>query len=431
MLVVHWSPVKNTRRILRTGIRKSPEGLFCFPLTGLATTVGIKHPFETPLLGLTAKRPVYGQPIREVGRQPAPWNAAPNDMGRGIQHRSAPKPARNNAHPVIQRRREPTPIPHPTLAALKVNARPSLTATHRSTTRRVPVAGSRCSAVGVPMMCASLRRFCCALSLCVSAVLGSCAASSLALERAQAITMLGESIALAADSAQRAATLQEHRLRADRHGQQAALASHSEAQAIAWASPTRYSVCILPLGPLDAAHSEAAAHGIASRFGFSVHQLPEVALPRIAWTAARNRYRADVLIEWLLGDARPLWDGTCNSVVALTAVDVSATVREHRDWGVFGLARVGGQAAVASIFRLAGDQPSPEHLRLRLSRVVEHEVGHLLGLRHEEGEECMMISAEGSIAALDRPRVVLCEPSRTYIEERYGFRLPRPAASSQ
>ena len=34
MLAVHWSPVKNTRQILRSGIRKSRDGLFCFPLTG-------------------------------------------------------------------------------------------------------------------------------------------------------------------------------------------------------------------------------------------------------------------------------------------------------------------------------------------------------------------------------------------------------------
>jgi hypothetical protein len=34
MLAVHWSPVKNTKHILRNGIRKSKDGTFCFPLTG-------------------------------------------------------------------------------------------------------------------------------------------------------------------------------------------------------------------------------------------------------------------------------------------------------------------------------------------------------------------------------------------------------------
>ncbi|MEM6803366.1 MAG: hypothetical protein AAF696_18305 [Bacteroidota bacterium] len=34
MLAVHWTPVGNTKTILKNGIRKNKKGLFCFPLTG-------------------------------------------------------------------------------------------------------------------------------------------------------------------------------------------------------------------------------------------------------------------------------------------------------------------------------------------------------------------------------------------------------------
>lgn len=34
MLAVHWSPVSNTKVILKNGIRPSDIGVFCFPLTG-------------------------------------------------------------------------------------------------------------------------------------------------------------------------------------------------------------------------------------------------------------------------------------------------------------------------------------------------------------------------------------------------------------
>ena len=34
MLAIHWSPVKNTKRILKDGIRKGKNGVYCFPLTG-------------------------------------------------------------------------------------------------------------------------------------------------------------------------------------------------------------------------------------------------------------------------------------------------------------------------------------------------------------------------------------------------------------
>lgn len=35
MLVVHWTPVSNTKNIFKNGITKSKKGLYCFPLTGL------------------------------------------------------------------------------------------------------------------------------------------------------------------------------------------------------------------------------------------------------------------------------------------------------------------------------------------------------------------------------------------------------------
>ncbi|WP_418026450.1 hypothetical protein [Paenibacillus sp. JJ1722] len=34
MLVVHWSPVNYSKNILKNGIRKSRNGVYCFPLTG-------------------------------------------------------------------------------------------------------------------------------------------------------------------------------------------------------------------------------------------------------------------------------------------------------------------------------------------------------------------------------------------------------------
>lgn len=34
MLVVHWSPVNNSKNIIRNGIKKSQNGVYCFPVTG-------------------------------------------------------------------------------------------------------------------------------------------------------------------------------------------------------------------------------------------------------------------------------------------------------------------------------------------------------------------------------------------------------------
>lgn len=37
MLAVHWTPVNNTKKVLKNGISKSKTGLYCFPLTGHKT----------------------------------------------------------------------------------------------------------------------------------------------------------------------------------------------------------------------------------------------------------------------------------------------------------------------------------------------------------------------------------------------------------
>lgn len=34
MLVVHWSPVNNSKNIMNNGIRKKRNGVYCFPITG-------------------------------------------------------------------------------------------------------------------------------------------------------------------------------------------------------------------------------------------------------------------------------------------------------------------------------------------------------------------------------------------------------------
>ncbi|WP_243735362.1 hypothetical protein [Paenibacillus turpanensis] len=34
MLVVHWSPVNNSKNIIKNGIKKGQNGVYCFPLTG-------------------------------------------------------------------------------------------------------------------------------------------------------------------------------------------------------------------------------------------------------------------------------------------------------------------------------------------------------------------------------------------------------------
>ena len=72
-----------------------------------------------------------------------------------------------------------------------------------------------------------------------------------------------------------------------------------------------------------------------------------IPLPKAAYYAARNRYRADSLIFFLV---RNTSDGQVT--IGLTTKDISCTDSRSPDWGVFGLSYCPGKACVASSFRL-------------------------------------------------------------------------------
>lgn len=107
-----------------------------------------------------------------------------------------------------------------------------------------------------------------------------------------------------------------------------------------------------------------------------------VALPRMAFYPARNRYRADSLIAWMSRMAKQ------NEVyIGITDVDISTTKDGHPDWGVMGLAYSPGSAAIASSFRLKN--------KSALWKIAIHELGHTTGLPHCPVKTCFMRDAEG------------------------------------
>lgn len=110
-----------------------------------------------------------------------------------------------------------------------------------------------------------------------------------------------------------------------------------------------------------------------------------VALPSAAYYPARNRYRADSLINFL---SRITIKG--HKTIGLTHKDISATKNEVSDWGVMGLGFRPGKACIASTFRL-----SKAHTNLQLYKVAIHELGHTFGLPHCPVKSCFMRNAEG------------------------------------
>ncbi len=109
-----------------------------------------------------------------------------------------------------------------------------------------------------------------------------------------------------------------------------------------------------------------------------------VALPKKSYYPARNRYRADSIINWLSERV------TINQIIAgLTTKDISATKGNYLDWGIMGLGQCPGNACVVSSFRLK------DLSNEQLFKVVIHELGHTQGLEHCLVKTCFMRDAEG------------------------------------
>jgi archaemetzincin len=200
-------------------------------------------------------------------------------------------------------------------------------------------------------------------------------------------------------------------------------ASNAEAAA-AQAARVRRSVQLTLLGPFpDQAILDIEAR---LRTQLEVEVLPSERreLPKAAYYPARKRYRAERLLSALEHKQRR---GV--GQLGLTEVDISTTKGKVKDWGVFGLASIGGDSAVISTHRLRRDQPDEARYRFRVVTTAAHEIGHMLGLDHCSEPHCLMNDAEGSIRTVDESTGELGPKCRALLDRlapRNRLPLPTP-----
>ncbi|MFY0523319.1 hypothetical protein ACN28I_09095 [Archangium gephyra] len=118
---------------------------------------------------------------------------------------------------------------------------------------------------------------------------------------------------------------------------------------------------------------------------------PSRELPKEAWYAPRQRWRADRLLDWL--DENPPKDAW--KVVAVTEAEISATKGNIVDWGIAGLGSLGGPSCVVSAHIYKKHSKTKEALLRRLGDMAVHEFGHTLGFPHCEEKGCVMADAKG------------------------------------
>ncbi len=168
---------------------------------------------------------------------------------------------------------------------------------------------------------------------------------------------------------------------------------------------------ILPLGAaIPFADVECVRQSLQAFYNFEVTVAAREALPRDAFYAPRQRYRAEKLLDYV----QQRLAADVDRILGLTSVDISTTKGSVFDWGILGLGTIDGRTCVLSSYRCQRRVRHRADARIRLGKVAVHEIGHTLGIEHCPTPGCLMQDAEGSVLTVDNERD-LCQRCREHL----------------
>jgi archaemetzincin len=165
----------------------------------------------------------------------------------------------------------------------------------------------------------------------------------------------------------------------------------------------------------DMAFVKQALVGI---YNVQIRVLPRVDLPEQAYYEPRRRYRAEKILPFLL--ERLPSDG--DRILGLTGVDISTDKGGIKDWGILGLANLGGKECIVSAYRCHKRSTERVPAPILLAKVAVHEFGHTLGLDHCATRGCLMEDAGGLVRTCDR-EFDICTRCRAILRAS-GYTLP-------
>ena len=176
--------------------------------------------------------------------------------------------------------------------------------------------------------------------------------------------------------------------------------------------PKDRSVVLTAFADFDRPLLQYLAKEVTQFYGCRVSTKLAGQLPASAFSAHRKRYRADTLLRFL-NKCKP---ADADHIVGLTGSDISVSIHQNNDWGVFGYGQCPGPASVVSSFRLNRQLQNEAAFKNRLKNVVLHELGHNFGLTHCPDKACLMKDAKGKLSSVEGEKRTLCASCKSKIQ---------------
>ncbi|MEZ5016341.1 MAG: matrixin family metalloprotease [Flavipsychrobacter sp.] len=174
------------------------------------------------------------------------------------------------------------------------------------------------------------------------------------------------------------------------------------------------TLLLQPISYQNIDFEEDIINQIQEFYGFNVIVAKSIQVPQSFVNYEKGfRYSASDILDYL----GVIKTDDHSLVLGITATDIFVSKKDkyrnikkpenkYRVWGIMGLAKRPGVAAVVSTKRL--QNASKQKYKERLLKVILHEIGHNLGLKHCEDKKCLMTDAVEKVSTIDHALLGLC-----------------------
>ena len=163
------------------------------------------------------------------------------------------------------------------------------------------------------------------------------------------------------------------------------------------------TISIVVIGDFPEKDVEFVKNKLTMFYKCKVIVLHKIDMPMGCKVRGVNKYKAIRILEFL----EKKFKNNTGKVIALTNVDICAdrilNGKTNKNWGVLGLAFLGGKPCIVSNKRMKSNYYD------KLEKVSIHEIGHSLDIPHcETSNDCLMNDAKGKGSKVDEVKVWIC-----------------------